>query len=481
MAYTKQTWANLPSKTTPISAQRLNHMEDGIYDANQVATQNTNGQMSSTDKTKFDNTYDGTTIDSFGDVESEFSAIKDGTTIDSFGDVETEFSNIKDGTTIDSFGDVETALSGKQATLTFDDAPTDNSDNPVKSNGIYDALADKMPNYGLTNNIEAVLDSGTGDYVLRTKTISTISESNPYSIPTNSAVNEAFIQIVARRFTAIDSYAVGDHVMEDGKFYRCTTAHQGVWDASHFTAVKVVSEFEDAIENVYKANGVTGAKNLWDIEKQLKDGTVTYTKNGNAYTLNPIKSAKYQFADSNINVIVTGSIANGTATSAVVKLLDASDNVVQTSSANSTFTLSGSGCKIQFSYNDSGSATLTEPMIRLATDTDATFVPNAMTNKELTEKVAESKAEGISNTLFRFGNMRVLNMRGGTMADAISLVANDLPSSSNAQRGTVFNFTDNKITVASISSSGLQFIGASPWAVHSDTTKACHGELVYFV
>ena len=30
MAYQKQTWINLPDKTTPISADRLNHMEDGI-------------------------------------------------------------------------------------------------------------------------------------------------------------------------------------------------------------------------------------------------------------------------------------------------------------------------------------------------------------------------------------------------------------------------------------------------------------------
>ena len=52
MAYTKQTWANLPSKTTPINASRLNHMEDGIYAANQTATTSTAGQMSAADKTK---------------------------------------------------------------------------------------------------------------------------------------------------------------------------------------------------------------------------------------------------------------------------------------------------------------------------------------------------------------------------------------------------------------------------------------------
>ena len=33
MAYSKQTWENLPNQTTPITAERLNHMEDGIYEA----------------------------------------------------------------------------------------------------------------------------------------------------------------------------------------------------------------------------------------------------------------------------------------------------------------------------------------------------------------------------------------------------------------------------------------------------------------
>ena len=33
MAYTKQTWNDLPNTTTPVTATRLNHMEDGIYDS----------------------------------------------------------------------------------------------------------------------------------------------------------------------------------------------------------------------------------------------------------------------------------------------------------------------------------------------------------------------------------------------------------------------------------------------------------------
>ncbi len=32
-AYEKQEWKDLPDQTTPLSAERLNHMEDGISDA----------------------------------------------------------------------------------------------------------------------------------------------------------------------------------------------------------------------------------------------------------------------------------------------------------------------------------------------------------------------------------------------------------------------------------------------------------------
>ncbi len=36
MPYTKQTWVNFPDNTTPVSAARLTHMEDGIFGANTV-------------------------------------------------------------------------------------------------------------------------------------------------------------------------------------------------------------------------------------------------------------------------------------------------------------------------------------------------------------------------------------------------------------------------------------------------------------
>lgn len=49
-------------------------------------------------------------------------------------------------------GGIYTALAGKQATLTFDSTPTDGSSNPVTSDGIYDALAGKQATLTFDSN-----------------------------------------------------------------------------------------------------------------------------------------------------------------------------------------------------------------------------------------------------------------------------------------------------------------------------------------
>lgn len=36
MAYERQTWEDFPSQNTPITADRLNHMEEGIEKANTI-------------------------------------------------------------------------------------------------------------------------------------------------------------------------------------------------------------------------------------------------------------------------------------------------------------------------------------------------------------------------------------------------------------------------------------------------------------
>lgn len=198
MAYTKQTWANLPSKTTPISAQRLNHMEDGIYDAASKADDAYSGLSAKQPKTldtaiTVDGTQETTVEGALGAIntlaagnKTAIGNIKDGTTIDSFADVESALSGILDGTTIDSFGDVETALSDKVDTsdlgansgvATLDSSGKLNSSQipsgmgaDVEGNPSGSATAGNLTKLRINNDIYAIPQGGGGGITLNTLT-----------------------------------------------------------------------------------------------------------------------------------------------------------------------------------------------------------------------------------------------------------------------------------------------------------------------
>lgn len=72
--------------------------------------------------------------------------------------------------------DVDGLLDGKQNVLTFDDAPTDGSSNPVTSDGIYDALANLGA--GLLSEVQNNMLSGKQD-VLTFDSTPTEGSSNP--------------------------------------------------------------------------------------------------------------------------------------------------------------------------------------------------------------------------------------------------------------------------------------------------------------
>lgn len=57
MTYEKQMWVNLPDQTTPISAERLNHIEDGIYQAQTDANEGIEGLATKADKSTTLNGY----------------------------------------------------------------------------------------------------------------------------------------------------------------------------------------------------------------------------------------------------------------------------------------------------------------------------------------------------------------------------------------------------------------------------------------
>lgn len=69
------------------------------------------------------------------------------------GSIPDELSDLTEDSTHRTVTDAEkTTWGGKQDTLTFDDAPTASSNNPVKSGGIYTALSSKQNNLGATKD-----------------------------------------------------------------------------------------------------------------------------------------------------------------------------------------------------------------------------------------------------------------------------------------------------------------------------------------
>jgi len=82
-----------------------------------------------------------------------------------FDNVPTQNSSnpVKSGGVFSALNDIITALSGKQATLTFDNTPTENSSNPVKSGGVYSA--DKAMDDAIKAGTEATADYHLGFYL----------------------------------------------------------------------------------------------------------------------------------------------------------------------------------------------------------------------------------------------------------------------------------------------------------------------------
>ena len=74
MAYKKQIWKDLPDETTPITKDRLEHMEDGIYE-NDI---NTNSLLEALGLK--DDTYDSTKTYAVGDMVIRNYAIYECTT-----------------------------------------------------------------------------------------------------------------------------------------------------------------------------------------------------------------------------------------------------------------------------------------------------------------------------------------------------------------------------------------------------------------
>ena len=155
------------------------------YSSNEVTNKPTLGTMAAVDDASSDNKAYGR---------------KDGSWYDLDGRYYTE-------------GEVDTLLAGKEDSLTFDSAPTENSTNPVTSGGVYTALSGKQ-------------DTLTFD------TVPTASSTNPVeSGGVKSALDnllEALLGLITDNVetstTASKAYAAGDFFVKDNVLYKVSAA-----------------------------------------------------------------------------------------------------------------------------------------------------------------------------------------------------------------------------------------------------------------
>ena len=189
---------------------------------------------------------------------------------------------------------------------------------------------------------------------------------------------------------------------------------------SHLAATNVqgaVDELKEALTDEVETRSALGAKNLF--AKLFTNGShngITYTANddGTVSYSGQINASTYSTKDSSVFTLPAGSYilsknpvpAAGSATHrSVLSLIQVgvSAPILQlTDKDEGTFTLNSSTSvvvRIVFNgYGESYSGTF-YPMIRLATDSDPTYQPYAMTNKELTaDKADKSDLASISIT-----------------------------------------------------------------------------------
>ena len=154
---------------------------------------------------------------------------------------------------------------------------------------------------------------------------------------------------------------------------------------------------------------VLGAKNLWD-DSDLRANYTTFTKTNNGYRVQSSQTDTYCYMASFFTLPDEVKWKNLIFSTNVIKTSGQNFIVVDASNDGTNFTKffeTDATGEVSRTYNCGsysiyrvrffvtlntaavGDVTFGDIMIRLATDTDPTYAPPAMTNKELTEKVKE--------------------------------------------------------------------------------------------
>lgn len=176
------------------------------------------------------------------------------------------------------------------------------------------------------------------------------------------------------------------------------------------------------IDGVYKAQGILGAKNLIPYPYYRPD---SYMSNGITFIVNADKSITangtatddanyacvYRGSNEphlNVNVgeqyILSGSPAGSSISTYYINILNTqngeANSIARDFGGSATFTLPTSEEYYGVGVVIKSGVTVTnltfKPMLRLASDTDSTYQPYAMTNKELTERIKTIVSEAVT-------------------------------------------------------------------------------------
>jgi len=262
----------------------------------------------------------------------------------------------------------------------------------------FKAVLEKNTNYTLTTSADVT--SGHGRVAIADSNNSTIAQTSDYtadedvSLSFNSG-NNAFVHIKLLCTTTVSE--VGDITYTDTMLRLASDS-----DSTYQPYAMTNKELTDS-KMSYADNAELGASSIVDFSKTVprtEDVSVTFINNG--FTVESINNGTYLSSQTVTTNLIAGKrykllfdviALSGTSTLVGVRN---SSNVTQeklfitaTGSYEFEFTW-GSDYYIAFfvtwSTSSSGSLTVDNVQVRLITDTDTTYQPYSMTNKELTNK-----------------------------------------------------------------------------------------------
>ena len=188
---------------------------------------------------------------------------------------------------------------------------------------------------------------------------------------------------------------------------------------------------EEIVKDIRSEQSVLGAKNWFHtntIVSKATDVEVTITEDGKTIRVNNTTAGSYKMVtfqmpvEKNTNYLFTSDVLV-TSGAALVAISDSSGDIITKAPTDGKINIefnSGDRTAIRVkmlctqSTSEIGDITYSNNMLRLASDPDDTYVPYAMTNRELTSKISScSEITGTAtiNSLSKHGNLVVLDLK----------------------------------------------------------------------